>query len=144
MTTLRDRAATRNWAVVIAVAVGICYFSVFSSPDAGVSSLGPLGLVGMDKWYHATGYGVLGILLAVALSSHNDMATRAIKIALVAMSGATGFGILMEIAQAFVPVRHTGIGDVIADAVGASLAVGIWWVTVRWLVARRDEGDLRA
>ncbi|WP_266078504.1 VanZ family protein [Haladaptatus caseinilyticus] len=136
MAALRHRGLSTDWLLALILAVGICYFSVFSTPDAGVSSLGPLGLVGMDKWYHAVGYGALGALLAIAMSNDDRMATSVVFIALMAIAGATGYGILMEIAQAFVPVRHTGIGDVIADAVGASLAVGIWWVTVRWLAAR--------
>ncbi|SIR29930.1 VanZ like family protein [Haladaptatus litoreus] len=137
-----DKPTMRNWAAVLAFAVGICYFSVFSTPDAGVSSFGPLGVVGMDKWYHGIGYGVFSVLLAVALSSGTkeaDKATSAIAIALVAIAGATGFGLLMEIAQTFVPVRHGGIGDATANAFGATIGVGLWW-----LVAGRDEGDLRA
>ncbi|GAA0227548.1 hypothetical protein GCM10009000_048300 [Halobacterium noricense] len=130
---------------------------MFSTPDTGVSSLGPLGLVGTDKWYHAIGYGVLATLLAIALSGRVDesnrpgeanranesnrtnWATSAIAVALVAIAGATGFGILIEIAQTFVPVRHGGIGDATANAFGATVAV-----TIRFLVARRDEGDLRS
>lgn len=130
-----DRRYRLQWFVVLLVAAIICYLSVFASPDVGVSRLGPLGLVGRDKWFHAVGYAVFAVSIVVALASHRYR-RHAILLAVV---GAVGFGIAMEFAQLAVPLRHTSDMDVIADTVGAVGGVAGWS-----LVARRDEADLRS
>ncbi|WP_227353657.1 VanZ family protein [Haladaptatus salinisoli] len=132
-----------RWAAVVLVAAVICYFSVFTTPDAGVTPTGPLGLVGMDKWAHAVGYGVLGAALAVALAGERGPAADGRATAALAVAGATGYGVAMEIAQLTAPLRHTSVGDVVADALGATAAVAVWWAFSR-RVARRDEADLRS
>jgi VanZ family protein len=134
-----------RWVVVLVVAAVICYFSVFTTPDGGITPTGALGLVGTDKWAHAVGYGGLGAALAFALAgrrTHGRVAGE--REALVfAVAGATGYGVVMEIAQLTVPLRHASVADAVADAVGATVAVAVWW-TVSRTVARRDEADLRS
>ncbi|WP_458188101.1 VanZ family protein [Haladaptatus sp. NG-WS-4] len=123
-----------RWVAVFLVASVICYFSVVTSPAGGVGSTGPLSLVGMDKWYHAIGYGVFGTVLAYALEGRR----RALVLAVV---GATGYGVVMELVQLPMALRDASVGDVVADAVGTALAVMVWWFVRR---ALRDEADLRA
>ncbi len=128
-----------RWLLVIVVAAVICYFSVFSSPDVGVEKLGPLGFVGRDKWFHATGYAVFAASVAGALSASFDR--RKAVILAVAVVVAVAFGIAMEFAQMLVP-RDPSVWDALADTIGAVVGA---LVTVGWsLVARRDEADLRS
>jgi VanZ family protein len=139
MSSIRAEATTRRWWVfVLLVAAFICYFSVFASPDVGVERLGPLSLFGRDKWFHAVGYAVLAVSLAVAVSG-NRRGGRYGRVLLLALVGAVGFGIAMELAQLAVPLRHTSAMDVVADTVGAAVGTAGWW-----LLARRDEADLRS
>ncbi|MFH5799958.1 VanZ family protein [Haladaptatus sp. CMAA 1911] len=139
MTSVRAEATTRRrWFVVVLVAAVICYFSVFASPDVGVERLGPLALFGRDKWYHALGYAVLAVSIAIAASG-NRRGGRYGRVLLFAVAGAVVFGIAMEFAQLAVPLRHTSALDVGADAVGAAVGAVGWW-----LLARRDEADLRS
>lgn len=44
-----------------------------------------------------------------------------------------GFGALIEIVQAPIPYRSASLLDLVADAVGIALGLGIWWVTLRKL-----------
>ncbi len=130
-----------RWVVFLVVAAVICYFSVFTTPDGGITPTGALGLVGTDKWVHAVGYGGLGAALA-GRRTHGRVGGE--REALVfAVAGATGYGVVMEIAQLTVPLRHASVADAVADAVGATVAVAVWW-TVSRTVARRDEADLRS
>jgi VanZ family protein len=139
MFSVRAEATTRRrWLVVVLVAAVICYFSVFASPDVGVERLGPLALFGRDKWYHALGYAVFAFSLAVAASG-NRCGGRYGRVLLFALVGAIVFGVAMEFAQMAVPLRHTSWTDVGADAVGAAMGAVGWW-----LLARRDEADLRS
>ncbi|WP_458205890.1 VanZ family protein [Haladaptatus sp. NG-SE-30] len=152
-----------RWVAVLVVAGAICYFSVFTTPDPGVTPMGPLGLVGADKWYHAVGYGGLGAVLAFALAgrhAHSQsrggqaQGTRARtcvrvtgerRAGVLAIAGATGYGVAMELVQWPIPLRHASVGDVVADALGATVAVAVWWALSRaGGRARRDEADLRA
>lgn len=139
MSSFRAEAtARRRWLVVVLVAAIICYFSVFASPDVGVERLGPLALFGRDKWYHALGYAVLAVSIAIAASGDGRRA-RYGRTLLFAIVGAVVFGIAMEFAQLTVPLRHTSAMDVGADAIGAAVGAFGWW-----LIARRDEADLRS
>ncbi|EFW89914.1 hypothetical protein ZOD2009_22072 [Haladaptatus paucihalophilus DX253] len=142
MSSSRARTPTRRWLVAVLVAAVICYFSVFASPDVGVERLGPLSLFGRDKWFHAAGYAVLAVSIAAAVGVRNHLDGRSDRYGravLLAVVGAVGFGIAMEFAQLAVPLRHTSAMDVGADTVGAVIGAVGWW-----LVARRDEADLRS
>lgn len=44
-----------------------------------------------------------------------------------------GFGALIEIVQAPIPYRSASLLDLVADAVGIALGLGIWWITLRKL-----------
>ncbi|WP_143423130.1 VanZ family protein [Halegenticoccus soli] len=107
--------AARNrlrWVVVGCLAVGLLVASVISSP-AGAATGGPLGLVGLDKWLHALGYGALAAAIAAAGSGRGPRA------ALLAALAALCYGVAVEAVQAFVPARRVDAADVVANGVGA-------------------------
>lgn len=112
--------ASVRWAVVLAVAGGIVVASVLRPASVG-RALGPLGLVGADKWAHALGYAGLALALAYALQDWQVERTLA-----VVFLAAVGFGLAMEGVQATIPYRSASLLDATANAVGATLAVGVW------------------
>ena len=140
MTRSRIESVRLRWLLVTFVAAVICYFSVFASPDVGVEKLGPLGVVGRDKWFHASGYAVLAATIAAALSASRPDYRRVVVFA-VGVVAAVVFGIAMEIAQIPVP-RDPSMWDALADTVGA--VVGALALACSRRVARRDEADLRS
>lgn len=93
-----------------------------------VSSLSEAPLpAGMSDFSgHALGYVGLGLLCARALSGglHSPMSLSA---ALSAGVLAAGYGVTDEVHQLFVPGRVADAGDVLADALGSSAGVGVWW-----------------
>ena len=108
-----------RWATVVAVAGGILFASVLDSPSSGLPALGPLGLFGMDKWLHALAYAALAGSLAGALAPGRSPAIVAGVAALLAV----GYGVGIEFVQAPLAERHFSAADMVADAVGAGVAV---------------------
>jgi VanZ family protein len=86
----------------------------------GASSLTEPGLPGgvSDKSGHFTGYLILSALLVRALAGGRiaGITWRAI---LLAVLGATLYGVTDEIHQRFVPGRSPDLADIVADAAGA-------------------------
>ncbi|MCI0340277.1 MAG: VanZ family protein [Planctomycetales bacterium] len=81
-----------------------------------------------DKLVHVGEYGVLSVLLSVALASSSPGAS-ARGIASAAALLASLYGASDEWHQSFVPGRVATVGDWIADTVGAALAaaaVALW------------------
>lgn len=112
--------ASVRWAVVLGVAGTIAVASVLRPASVG-RALGPLGLVGADKWAHALGYAGLALALAYALQDWQVERTLA-----VVFLAAVAFGLAMEGVQATIPYRSASLLDATANAVGATLAVAIW------------------
>lgn len=77
----------------------------------------PVSFPGLDKFLHAGVYGVLGVLLMFAMRWPTGR-RRLLVIAL-----CTLYGITDELHQVFVPGRSADPLDLLADAVGAALAV---------------------
>ena len=77
---------------------------------------------GWDKVAHFCEYAVLGWLGQRALREAGLSPRRA---ALVAAVGAAAYGISDEWHQSFVPRRDVGAADVLADALGATLAAAL-------------------
>ncbi len=145
MSSSRSESVARQhfrWLLVVFVAAVICYFSLFASPNVGVDKLGPLGFVGRDKWFHATGYAVFAATIAAALSASRDDHRR-VRVVLftLAVAVAVVFGVAMEIAQMMVP-RDPSVWDAAADTFGA--VIGVLALACSWRVAGRDEADLRS
>jgi VanZ family protein len=76
-----------------------------------------------DKIMHAIAYGCLAGLAAIAI---RERERRALLLAAALLS--TGYGIVDEIHQSFVPGRQAGLDDVIADAIGAFAGA---WLSVK-------------
>jgi VanZ family protein len=114
------RAAWGAWAAVLLWAGLI--FALSSVPDLG-TGLGTWDLL-LRKLAHAAEYAVLGLLLL--------RATRQPRLAL-------GLGVLYaisdEVHQHFVEGRIGSPLDVLVDAVGVAIGIGIWQLAQRRLAA---------
>jgi VanZ family protein len=110
------------WAPVVLYCGLIVFLSSLSSPHHYLP--GFLENIS-DKILHAMEYGILAILLYRAFAytlnpKHRSYAPfLAIVVAMI-------FGVTDEFHQLFVPLRHGDRWDLIADAVGATVAVGLW------------------
>ena len=115
-----------------AVLYGVSLFavSVADPPAGGLAPTGPLGLVAVDKWLHVLGYAALTLLIAYAVWPST---TRWL-----ALPGALalGYGVVIEVVQAFVPARSFSVADLGANAVGVALAAALLWAWHR----RRERG----
>ena len=79
-----------------------------------------------DKTGHGIGYGLLGIVLLRAFARGRQSAVT-FGVVLLTIVCATAYGISDEFHQWFVPGRTADVHDVMADAIGATLAaVGAW------------------
>jgi VanZ family protein len=86
-----------------------------------------------DKHEHFFFYGVLGALALRALSKAQWRRVGPAT-ALAAVVFASLYGVVNEFHQRFVPGRSYEVGDMIANAIGASVAVGLAWA---WSIIRR-------
>lgn len=83
-----------------------------------------------DKGVHAAEYAGLSALLLHALLG-TFTAIQPLTLAFGAMSGATIWGLIDEIHQAYVPGRVSDIRDLMADAIGAALGVTLYYAVTR-------------
>ena len=98
--------------------VALVSASLVPGGPGGDHALGPFGLVGADKWSHAMGYAGITLL---ALRSFEARREAVLVVALLVLD----LGIALEIGQSFVPGRMTEFGDLLADAVGVVVGVGL-------------------
>jgi hypothetical protein len=119
----------------VAVAVTVLVASV-SDPGSGASPGGVLGLPG-DKLLHGLSYATLAAAFAVGLatprrSSRSGDARRSPRsrtlrgVVLLALLGATAYGLAMEGLQFPLPYRTFDLLDAAANAVGAAAGAGLW------------------
>lgn len=93
----------------------------------------PFGLQhGSDKIVHALAFGVLAGLWIVALAPGRV----AWRVALASFAISAAWGVIDEIHQSFVPGRSSEAGDAVADAFGASVAAGGWFLRARRVAGR--------
>ena len=119
------------WAPVALYMMFIFWLSSISSPPdlpSGVS----------DKGAHVLLYSGLGALLVRARAGGWRRQVT-LGIAAVAIVVATLYGISDEIHQSFVPPRQVEARDVLADAIGASLAAGALYAWSRIANAKRQR-----
>ena len=107
-----------RYAGVLAVAVGIAYFSLRGDPPAQPSQ--------GDETLHFLAYATLGFTIAYATLDDRRPWVRAALI----VGGAGLYGVGIELVQWPVPERYFGVGDIAANFVGATLAL-------TWLLAER-------
>jgi len=128
-----ERTAARarlRWTVALLVAVAIGVASVVSAPG-GVGSAGPLGLVHVDKWFHAAGYAALALALAAALDGGGSRPRRPHRTAATAAAVAVAYGAVVELVQGPLPTRASDPLDLAANAAGAVGAAVVWWALSR-------------
>jgi VanZ family protein len=126
----------RYWLPVVAYAGLIFYLSSQSRPSP--PTLWLLAHLG-DKTLHAIEYAILGILCyrAFAYAAGDRAARSALMLAIIT---SIGYGVTDEVHQAFVPQRHPNGWDLLADAIGATLAASCW----HWLPASDRDRAARA
>jgi VanZ family protein len=96
----------------------------------------PGSVQGLPDWTtHVAAYGVLGLLMARAVSGGRRLVTA--REALLAAALSTGYGISDEIHQAFVPERNADVRDAVADLVGSALGAA-FYRQVKTLLRPRD------
>lgn len=117
-----------RYLLVTGALVCIVAFSVVPLPR-WVTQMGPLGLFPTRRYVHLLAYAGFALVLGYALvdSPRPDWHVLAIVFLI-----AFGVGIAMELLQLTLPNRHTSIRDVVMNAVGAAIAVGLW----RYLLGR--------
>jgi VanZ family protein len=94
----------------------------------------------LDKLLHAGAYGLLTLLLARALRGSSR--ARSGELALAACLWATAYGGVEELLQRSVPGRSCDFFDVLANAVGATLAALVWHRVATWAARRRNHTDV--
>lgn len=117
------RAAWWWWGPVVAYAAGIFIASSISQPPG-------LPQIVTDKDVHGGLYA--GFALVVLRALARRWARVTVLTALGAIVVAVLYGISDEFHQSFVPGRSSDIADVAADAIGATVAVGIAWLIARF------------
>ncbi|MBW1778409.1 MAG: VanZ family protein [Deltaproteobacteria bacterium] len=117
--TGRPRRIFSDW-----LPVGLYCFFIFvqsAFPPVVKEPLFPFS----DKAAHLFIYAVLGMLFYRAFKAPSMKKTAA---AIWAVSASTLYGVSDEIHQAFVPLRTAEMGDLLADALGSALGVGLFLV----------------
>lgn len=134
-----------RWLAVAVAAGGIFVASVLDPPSSGVPSVGPFGLLGMDKWLHAFAYAGLAGALATALAPGHRPAVTASRGPAVtaALAGllAVGYGVGIEFVQAPLPERSFSVLDMAANATGAVVAVLGWRLLVEFVGGSRGHRE---
>lgn len=109
-----------RWLVVALVAGAILIASI-TRPTGLRGAVGPLGVVGFDKWLHGVAYAALAMALTYALAER-EAAWAAVAVFLAAMT----FGLGVELLQAAIPYREFSALDLVANGVGATIVAVAW------------------
>jgi VanZ family protein len=109
-----------RWGLVALAAGVIGYQSLVVVP----SGVPHPGFAPVDKWLHTVAYLGLTGTLAYALADAGGSRHRRAA-AVFALAFATGLA--LELAQGLLPYRYFGLGDLLANALGASLALA-WYL----------------
>jgi VanZ family protein len=86
-----------------------------------------------DKHEHFFFYGILAALALRALAKGEKNSITALT-AVSAVAYSSLYGVVVEFCQLLVPTRSYEVIDMIADAMGSALAVGLVWA---WVIMRR-------
>ncbi|MFO0941436.1 MAG: VanZ family protein [Pirellulales bacterium] len=87
--------------------------------------------LGNDKILHLGAFGGLAFLVAWALPTREG---QTLKRALITLGLIVGYAMIDELTQNFIPGRHCSLGDFIADAIGAVMGLGAYFVAKAILV----------
>jgi len=109
-----------RWGVVGLVAGTILLASILPAGGVGRTA-GPLGVVGLDKWFHTVGYTLLAVAIATAVIERHPR-----RAGIIVFAGALGFGIGVEVLQLVLPYREFSWLDVLANGIGP-LLIAVGW-----------------
>ncbi len=126
---MRNRRAVALWGAVVAYAAAIFVASSLPAPAPEIGQV-PVS----DKALHALEYGLLAVLLAMALATTRDPRIRS-QPALLAFIIAAVYGASDELHQPLVPSRVGDLIDLAWDVAGAAIAAVAFHV-----VALRGRG----
>lgn len=118
----RDVPVPTRLSIAGGFALAVVVASMVQAPADPIAKLGPLGLFGVDKWVHVGSYALLAFLGAFVTL------TRSVVVLLAIALATTVFGAGVELLQWPIPWRTMESADVVANALGAFVAVGIWHV----------------
>ncbi len=121
------------WLLVV-LYIGIIFF-LSSIPAPSMP-----GLEDYDKFYHLVEYALLTFLLLRAMGKTFIFRLSEIAILFYSLLMVVGWGALDELHQWYVPGRDADYHDIMADALGAVIAGGIWLIVQRiWGAGRTVE-----
>lgn len=103
-------------------------------PRGSAAGIGPLGIVGVDKWLHAVAFAAVAAALTIAL---DDGRRSVVTIAALVVVASTAYGLGIEFLQVPAPGRHFDLADLAADALGAAAVTLAWLAVVRRRRRRR-------
>ncbi|QAU12243.1 VanZ family protein [Halorubrum sp. BOL3-1] len=113
---------------VVAVAATILYFSVFTPSGSGAVRTGPFGLLPYSTWLHGLAYFGLAATLAYAVQDTPWPDRTVLGVVFLA---AVGYGGGIELLQSTLDARTADFGDLLVNAVGATVAAVLWRVLTR-------------
>ncbi len=131
VTRRQTRTVYGPWFLVWAWAGGIFYLSSIPGDDLPSVST-------FDKLIHAAEFGVLAVLLCWALKASRPARSHRFVITVSVLLTAC-YGVTDEAHQWLVPQRNPDMADLVADSVGALLAVWGWGIAVAWKKARGQK-----
>lgn len=126
------------WGPVVGLMLAIFVLSSQSSLPQPPGSIS-------DKVAHALAYGVLGALWYRALAGGRASGLT-LRRGLIAVLGATAYGVTDELHQSFVPGRTMELADLRADALGAltaAIVLGACGIILRHRQGRALSGAVR-
>jgi len=97
--------------------------AIWAASSVSNPTLPTIGSLPVDKIAHAAIFGILAWLLLVAFGAFGTPGRSAWTVRMVAVLVAAAYGVIDEVHQSFVPGRMPSVGDVLADGLGALLAV---------------------
>ena len=131
MASVRLPLAARpvRYVFVIVVAAVILVASLLRPDPTAAPTMGPLGIVGADKWFHGLAHAALAAAIAYASVAVDGGRARLAAAVFLAIA----FGIAIELIQWPIPYRTASTVDTLADAVGACVLALAWWSLGRFV-----------
>ena len=106
-----------TWICVTAVyMLGILYASTIPGSDPKAGAYSP-SMEAFKNFLHFPAYGTLGYLLMRSFSSNRG------PVLISAFLIATGWGVLNEVVQSFIPHRYWSLEDMCVNALGAGIVI---------------------
>lgn len=137
------------WLPLLSYAMAIIAISSISAPEQQLGAMlnsmnslfpadGEIFRMINDKLYHVVEYAILGVLMYRAFR-YSWREQSEVFLGVVAFVGVILFGCADEMYQLFTPLRYSGGWDLLADALGGIIGVGLWEVALSISVIRLLE-----